>query len=142
MASPGIVAVALAVLERQERWLIQLRDDREGIVAPGRWGLFGGHLEPGENPEQALRRELLEEIGYDAGPVRPWFRSAAGGRVRHVFQVELDVDPSELQLREGQDMALAGFDALCSGRVWSPRLGQHRQLAPSLQEALDRRLRR
>ncbi|MFM7315162.1 MAG: NUDIX domain-containing protein, partial [Cyanobium sp.] len=47
------VEVALAVLEQRGRWLIQLRDDIAGIVAPGCWGLFGGHLDPGETPEQA-----------------------------------------------------------------------------------------
>jgi 8-oxo-dGTP pyrophosphatase MutT (NUDIX family) len=142
MASPGIVAVALAVLEREERWLIQLRDDRQSIVAPGQWGLFGGHLELGETPEQGLRRELQEEIGFEAGAVQPWFRSAAGGRVRHVYRVELAVPPEQLTLREGQDMVLATLEELASGRVWSPSLGQHRSLAPSLQEALDRQLRR
>ena len=30
-------------------------DDLDGIVAPGCWGLFGGHLDPGEQPEQALK---------------------------------------------------------------------------------------
>ena len=27
------------------------------------WDAFGGHLEPGESPEEALRRELGEELG-------------------------------------------------------------------------------
>jgi 8-oxo-dGTP diphosphatase len=141
MTSSGITAVALAVLERQGRWLIQLRDDRATIVAPGRWGLFGGHMEPGETPEQSLRRELIEEIGYSGGLLTPWFRSAAGGRVRHVFRVALDVEPEQLELREGQDMTLASLEELGSGRVWSPRLAQHRPLAPSLQDALARELR-
>jgi len=57
------VEVALAMLERDGRWLMQLRDEIPNIVAPGCWGLFGGHLDPAETPEQALRRELLEEIG-------------------------------------------------------------------------------
>ena len=71
----------------------------------------------------------------------PWFRSAAGGRVRHVFRVELNVEPEQLQLYEGQDMTLASLEELGSGWVWSPRLAQHRPLAPSLQEALARQLR-
>jgi 8-oxo-dGTP pyrophosphatase MutT (NUDIX family) len=54
-------AVALGMLEREGRWLLQLRDDIEGIVHPGCWGLFGGHLDPGERPEQAVLRELQEE---------------------------------------------------------------------------------
>ena len=57
------VEVALAMLQREGRWLMQLRDEIPTIVAPGCWGLFGGHLEPGETPEQALRRELMEEQG-------------------------------------------------------------------------------
>lgn len=141
MNSSRITAVALAVLERDGRWLIQLRDDMESIVAPGRWGLFGGHMEPGETPEQSLRRELLEEIGFRSGAVNPWFRSAAGGRVRHVFRVDLNVEPEQLQLHEGQDMTLASLEELSSGWVWSPRLAQQRPLAPSLQEALARQLR-
>jgi 8-oxo-dGTP pyrophosphatase MutT (NUDIX family) len=141
MTSSGITAVALAVLERQGRWLIQLRDDQASIVAPGRWGLFGGHIEPGETPEQSLRRELIEEIGYSSGPLTPWFRSAAGGRVRHVFRVDLNVEPDQLLLREGQDMTLASLEELGTGRVWSRQKAQHHALAPSLQEALARQLR-
>lgn len=41
------VEVALAMLLRDGRWLMQLRDEIPTIVAPGCWGLFGGHLDPG-----------------------------------------------------------------------------------------------
>src|SRR5215207_9748365 len=30
---------------------------------PSVWDLFGGHIEPGEQPEQTLIRELREELG-------------------------------------------------------------------------------
>ena len=33
---------------------------------PGVWDMFGGHVEAGESPEQALVRELQEEIGVRA----------------------------------------------------------------------------
>jgi hypothetical protein len=36
------VEVVLAMLQRDGRWLMQLRDEIPSIVAPGCWGLFGG----------------------------------------------------------------------------------------------------
>ena len=44
----------------------------------------------------------------------------------------------ELQLLEGQDMVLASLKNLGSGQIWSPRLGEFRPLAPSLQCAIER----
>jgi 8-oxo-dGTP pyrophosphatase MutT (NUDIX family) len=45
------------------RLLLQQRDDIPGIIHPGLIGLFGGHREAGEAPEECLQRELEEEIG-------------------------------------------------------------------------------
>ncbi|SDV00748.1 ADP-ribose pyrophosphatase YjhB, NUDIX family [Microlunatus sagamiharensis] len=38
---------------------------------PDCWDLFGGHVEPGESPEQAARRECREEIGVEVLDLHP-----------------------------------------------------------------------
>ena len=43
-------------------------DGREWL--PGAWDVFGGHIDAGETPEDALRRELLEELGVHATGMR------------------------------------------------------------------------
>jgi 8-oxo-dGTP diphosphatase len=131
-------AVALGMLEREGRWLLQLRDDIEGIVHPGCWGLFGGHLDPGERPEQAVLRELQEEIGWGAPPLALWFEHHDAQLSAYYFRGPLTVPLEALQLNEGQDMVLASHEALRSGQIWSPRRQEWRRLAPSLERAVRR----
>jgi ADP-ribose pyrophosphatase YjhB (NUDIX family) len=133
-----MVEVSLAMVEKDGQWLLQLRDDLDWIVAPGCWGLFGGHLEPGETPEDALRRELLEEIRWRAGAMRHWFSHGNEQRMLHYFHTTLEEPLDQLQLLEGQDVRLAGTRELRQGVLWSSVLGEFRPLAPSLQLAVER----
>lgn len=55
-------AVAALILVEGDGYLMQLRDSRPDIWYPGHWGLFGGGVEPGEDPVEALARELKEEL--------------------------------------------------------------------------------
>ena len=65
------VDVAVGVLvDGQGRFLLTSRP--AGKVYAGYWEFPGGKLEPGESVEQALRRELHEELGITIGAVHPW----------------------------------------------------------------------
>lgn len=51
-----------AIILIDGKYLLQRRDPRPDIWYPDFWGLFGGGVEPGEDPIAALARELDEEL--------------------------------------------------------------------------------
>lgn len=130
------IQVAIAILHQNEKCLLQLRDNIPGILYPGYWGLFGGHLEPGETPEVALQREILEEIHYCV-PSFTKFGCYGDARViRHVYAVPLTVGIDELVLSEGWDMGLFTYDEVLKGERYSERANQVRPLGKPHQQIL------
>lgn len=61
MRDPQVVVAA--VIERGGRVLVSQRGP--GVGQSGRWEFPGGKREAGEGDEQALRRELREELGVE-----------------------------------------------------------------------------
>jgi len=67
----AIVEVAVGVLVQPDgHFLVTSRP--VGKVYAGYWEFPGGKLEQGETVEQALRRELQEELGITIGAAQPW----------------------------------------------------------------------
>jgi 8-oxo-dGTP diphosphatase len=100
------VDVAVGVLiDAEGRFLLTSRP--AGKVYAGHWEFPGGKLEAGETVEQALRRELHEELGIRIGAVEPWQQEIVDyphARVRlHFCKVFSWQGPFEM--REGQSMA-------------------------------------
>jgi 8-oxo-dGTP pyrophosphatase MutT (NUDIX family) len=130
------VEVAIAILHTPDQFLMQLRDNIPGIMYPGYWGFFGGHIDPGETPEAAVKRELLEEINY-APPLVSEFRCYSNSQViRHVFHAPLTVELDQLVLGEGWDMGLVTPDEIRAGEFYSEKAGQVRPLGPPHQQIL------
>lgn len=130
------VRVAIAILYCQDQFLLQLRDNISGILYPGHWGLFGGHIEPGETPAVAVERELLEEIGY-VPPMLSEFGCYSDLRVvRHVYHAPLAVELNQLVLNEGWDMGLLTPDQIRQGSSYSAKAAQVMPLVPPTQQIL------
>lgn len=128
--------VAVAILYQGDQFLLQLRDDIPGILYPGRWGFFGGHIEPGEDPPTAMRRELLEEIGYTPPDLYLFDRTETDQVVRHVFHGPLCVGVESLTLMEGWDLGLWTVEEIHRGQRYSERAGQVRPLGLPHQDIL------
>ena len=58
-----LIVVACALLDADRRVLISQRPD--GKTMAGLWEFPGGKIEAGERPEEALIRELKEELGIE-----------------------------------------------------------------------------
>jgi NTP pyrophosphohydrolases containing a Zn-finger, probably nucleic-acid-binding len=76
-----------------------MADDRG--VFPGQWALSSGGMEPGENMEQALRREIREELGevLEIVSVTPWafrddirVKTYADGTTEEIYMIYLIFD--------------------------------------------------
>lgn len=97
------VEVAVGVLVRDDGAFL-LTSRPEGKAYAGYWEFPGGKLEAGETVEQALRRELQEEIGITIGAATPWKVEMVDyphALVRLHFCKVFDWS-GELQMREAQ----------------------------------------
>ncbi len=113
--------VAMAILYRDNKFLMQLRDDIEGILYPGSWGFFGGHLEGRETPEAGLKRELVEEINYVIKQPKLFNCYADHRAKRYIFHAPLTVDIDDLELNEGWDLDLVPVENIQRGFHYSDK---------------------
>lgn len=107
-------SAAKAFIYQGSRLLLQLRDNKPEIPFPNHWGLFGGLLDPGEAPVDALQRELEEELGWkprDFKFLLKW-EDADDPCINYIFTVPLTVAVSQLKLTEGQAMELFAAEEL------------------------------
>lgn len=53
----------LCYIEKDDKYLMLLRNKKEVDINKGKWIGVGGHFEEGESPEECLVREVYEETG-------------------------------------------------------------------------------
>jgi 8-oxo-dGTP diphosphatase len=91
-SGPALRFVAAALIVREGQVLIGQR--RPDQIMALKWEFPGGKIEPGETPQQALARELQEELGIQA------VIGAAITRIRHNYRHGGAVDLQFFAVRE------------------------------------------
>ncbi|MGM9426781.1 NUDIX domain-containing protein [Hydrogenophaga sp. MI9] len=115
-ASPRpVTEVAVGILiDREGRYLLTSRP--VGKAYAGYWEFPGGKLEAGESVEQALRRELQEEIGVTIGEAPVWRDAMVDypHALVHLQFCKVTAWSGELHMREGQSHCWERLPVTCA----------------------------
>ena len=102
------------------QYLLQLRDDKDGLPLRNHWAFFGGEVEKDEKPEDTLIREIHEELTFHINKFT-WFHEAiyVFPKNKHritkkiYYKVNIDVDEvSSMIQTEGSDMRLMNLSEI------------------------------
>lgn len=105
--------VVSAIVVFDKKLLLLQRDDTPGIKDPERWQLPGGGIEDGETPDEAIRRELQEEIGIVPNTLRFLATPYPG---THVYHAPLTAEEANNIKKgtEGKDLCFFSLDEIAT----------------------------
>jgi 8-oxo-dGTP diphosphatase len=99
--------IAAIIFENDKKEiLLYLRDNNPDIPFPDYWDLIGGHLEEGETPEEALVREVKEELDIDLKEYSFYkevecLTGDAYENIKYIYTGKINLPIEEVTLLEG-----------------------------------------
>lgn len=98
-----MIGAGIILLNRNNEVLLLLRDNKIDIPFPNMWDIPGGKVEEGESPEQALRREMMEEMSINnLGEIKLFKIITSENLTDNIFWKRLDLNTEVIDLKEGQ----------------------------------------
>jgi len=114
--SQELVNVTAALVRLNSRILIAQRANIGRFAS--KWELPGGKIDPGESPQECLRRELKEELGLETRILSMFsdtIYSHDSGQIRQfTFWAELTGSIDDMQLTEHQAIAWVTTEEMSS----------------------------
>lgn len=111
MTSSQPIKIVSAIVVADGKILLLQRDDNPGIRDPNCWQLPGGGVEDGEMPDDAIKRELQEEIGIIPSSLSFLISPSAETRAYYARLTNKEVKNIK-KGKEGKDLRFFSFDEL------------------------------
>lgn len=92
--------IVCPIIQNDGAYLLCKMASNRGVF-PGQWALSGGGIEPGEEIEDALRREIREELGdtLNITDIKPWtfrddirIKTYPNGKTEEIYMIYLIFD--------------------------------------------------
>lgn len=120
MSRPSVRRIAAAILQRSDGKVLLLKRALTHTSNPGKWCFVTGYVEDDETPQEAAVRELEEELGLKAIPVRVGHivvvHTDWGGTLHvypflfHVDNVEVHLEREHVDYRWIEPHEIYGYD--------------------------------
>ena len=100
-----MLGAGIILLNNKNEVLLILRDNKVNIPYPGLWDIPGGHVENGETPDEAIKREMMEELEInDLGEIALFNFYKSDNLTDFIFWKKINLDVNEIDLQEGQEI--------------------------------------
>ncbi|MAG79059.1 hypothetical protein CMI40_01640 [Candidatus Pacearchaeota archaeon] len=115
--------VAEAIIVNNKNEVLLQKKTLDYLTVPGGyWTVFGGEIEDGETPEQALKREVKEEIAFNINKfklskIKDYKLPTAFYGKRYIFEGLFDQEISSIILKEGAGFAFFNISEINSIKV-------------------------